>query len=51
MIEGGIGDGMKIVGNGDGDLNRVRVAGLTIGVHDDRSRRCAIGNARNHEIV
>ncbi len=55
-IKHGVGDGIQVVGDGDRNLDGVRVADMAIGssavrAHGDRTGGCAIGHARYEEIV
>ena len=50
-IERGIGDGMKIFGDGDADLDGLRIADVAVGGDDDWSGDCAFGDARDEKRV
>src|ERR1700733_11638341 len=50
-IEGGIGDGMKVVGHGDGHMKGVWIADLPIGSDYDGAGRRSIWHASHQEIV
>ena len=52
-VERGIGNRMKVVGNGDRNLNRMRIADVPVGrlVLHDRPRRRSLGHAGHQEIV
>ena len=52
-VERGIGNGMKVVGDGDRNLNGMGVTdvGAAVRIHYHRPRRRALGNASHQEIV